>query len=522
LGNRHADDNKTALADFQPPDPAVVESFKKARAFSGLVFLMNASAFRARPVALLLAVSACAAPAAAAEYPASPNVILVMFDDMGYGDPGFMGNETARTPHMDEMAGASLVFDRFYAQAPVCSPTRGSVLTGRHPFRYGIYFANTGHLPEDEPNLAALLRDQGYRTGMFGKWHLGTLTTEVEDANRGRPGNTADFAPPWLRGFDACFATESKVPTFNPTTRPRDFREHPGNLAHWWDPEIPAENRRPYGTRYWDERGKEVENDLEGPNAKLIMDRALPFIRESVETEKPFLAVIWFHEPHLPVVAGAEDRKSFGALDPYAQHYHGCIAAADREIGRLRAELRRLGIERDTLLWLTSDNGPEGDAGHPGSAGRLRGRKRDLYEGGIRVPGLIEWPRRIPEARRTAVPAVTTDTLPTLAELLDIELPEGVPFDGMSLVPLIDGVMEARPRPIAFQSKGRIALVGNRHKLINATRRGRDFAEPPYQWELYDLIADAGEEHDLADEKTGQVRDMAAFLDRWQVSLQGE
>jgi hypothetical protein len=92
----------------------------------------------------------------------------------------------------------------------------------------------------------------------------------------------------------------------------------------------------------------------------------------------------------------------------------------------------------------------------------------------------------------------------------------------MSLVPLIDGVMEARPRPIAFQSKGRIALVGNRHKLINATRRGRDFAEPPYQWELYDLIADAGEEHDLADEKTGQVRDMAAFLDRWQVSLQGE
>ena len=452
--------------------------------------------------------------------PERPNVILIMFDDLGYADLGFQGSEHADSPHIDEMAANSLVFERFYAQAPVCSPTRGSALTGRHPFRYGVFFANTGHLPEDELNLAVLLRDRGYRTGMFGKWHLGTLTTEVEDANRGRPGDDRHFAPPWQRGFEVCFATESKVPTFDPMIRPRDFEHLPGNLQHWWDPVTDPDQRAAYGTRYWNEAGEEVTESLEGPNARVIMDRAIPFIEQAVEEGKPFFAVIWFHEPHWPVVAGPDDTAPFDHLSRFEQHYYGCIRAADEQVGRLRATLRRLGVADDTMLWLTSDNGPEGRASMPGSAGFLRGRKRDLYDGGVRVPGLLEWPRRVTEARVTAMPAVTSDYLPTVADLLGLELPADRPLDGVSLMPLIDGASEERPAPIPFQSNGRIALVDNRFKLIHYGP-GRHFAEPPYEWQLYDMPADPGERNDLAAEHPEVVEQMAAHLEQWNESVRG-
>ena len=465
--------------------------------------------------ALLVAAAWLPPGVAAAE---RPNVILIMFDDLGWADVGYQGCEHGATPHIDAMAETSLVFDRFYAAAPVCSPTRGSALTGRHPFRYGVFFANVGHLPEDEVNLATLLKGAGYRTGLFGKWHLGTLTTEVTDANRGRPGRTQHFAPPWKRGFEVCLATESKVPTYNPMVRPRDFSDHPGNLQHWWDPDIAPDNTMHYGTRYWNERGEEVTENLDGPNARVIMDRAIPFIEESVAGEAPFLAVIWFHEPHWPVVAGADDTAPFSELSRFAQHYYGCIRAADAQIGRLRRALRRLGAAENTMIWLTSDNGPEGNPTMPGSAGPLRGRKRDLYEGGIRVPGLLEWPARIAARRDTAVPAVTSDYVPTIADLLGLDLPAGRPMDGVSLLPLIDGRMTERPRPIAFQSNGRIALSDNRYKLIHYGR-GRPFAEPPWRWELYDLVDDPGESNDLAAEHPEIVEQMAEQLARWNASV---
>jgi len=131
----------------------------------------------------------------------SPNVILCMCDDLGWGDVGFNGNTVIQTPHLDKMAASSLKFNRFYAAAPVCSPTRGSALTGRHPFRYGVFFANTGHMRAKELTLAEELKGRGYTTGHFGKWHLGTLTTTEPDANRGGPKGKAHFAPPWKNGF---------------------------------------------------------------------------------------------------------------------------------------------------------------------------------------------------------------------------------------------------------------------------------------------------------------------------------
>ena len=165
-----------------------------------------------------------------------PNIILLMADDMGWGDTSYNGNLNLKTPNLDEMASAGLVFNRFYSAAPVCGPTRASVLTGRHPFRDKIFFAMVGDSPNAlEPHkfsLGQLMKDADYRTGFFGKWHLGAMTTEVVDGRYGGSGSEALYSPPWEHGFETVFATESRVPTYDPYIRPRsqlgaDPQRHP-------------------------------------------------------------------------------------------------------------------------------------------------------------------------------------------------------------------------------------------------------------------------------------------------------
>jgi len=143
------------------------------------------------------------------------NVVLVMADDLGWYDVGFNGNDMIKTPHLDEMASKGIVFDRFYSASPVCSPTRASMLIGRHPHLQGVFHANVGHLKEKEITIAEMLKEQGYATRLFGKWHLGTLTTMTHDANCGQPGNDEHYSIPTMRGFDKYFCTESKAPTFD-------------------------------------------------------------------------------------------------------------------------------------------------------------------------------------------------------------------------------------------------------------------------------------------------------------------
>ena len=305
---------------------------------------------------------------------ARPNFVLVMSDDQGWGDTGYQGHPDIKTPSLDAMAADGMQFTRFYAGAPVCSPTRGSVLTGRHPYRYGVFFANTGHLLPRELTIAELLKPAGYATGHFGKWHLGTLTKSGLDSNRGGARNKQHFAPPWLNGFDSNFSTEAKTPTWDPYLRPKSAKG-----KTWWDPVQDATMATAYGTRYW-VKGRPVSGPLRGDDSEIIMDQALTFMRTKAKDEVPFLAVVWFHAPHLPVVASAADRKPYGAHSKYKQHYLGSITAMDRQVGRLRAALTRLGISRQTLVCFCSDNGPEGKESAPGSAGGLRGRKRSLYE----------------------------------------------------------------------------------------------------------------------------------------------
>ena len=249
------------------------------------------------------------------------------------------------------------------------------------------------------------------------------------------------------------------------------------------------------------------------------MDRALPFIRSAVKSGNPFLAVIWFHAPHLPVVAGPEYTKLYPDATPYERHYYGCITALDEQMGRLRQELRTLQIADNTMLWFCSDNGaiPEG------SAGGFRGKKGQVYEGGVRVPGLVEWPARFPKPAATDVPCVTSDIYPTVLDILGIRGPNAVePLDGVSLLPLFEGRMKERSKPIGFwhyapkkdvefsKDGGQAAWTGDRWKLV---RPG------PRRVELYDLLADPAESKDVAAAHPEVVAALTAELDAWQESV---
>lgn len=437
-----------------------------------------------------------------------PNIILIMADDLGYGDVGFNGNTIIKTPHLDAMAADGLVWRRIYAAAPVCSPTRGSCLTGRHPYRYGITFANTGHMLDQEITLAELLQANGYRTGHFGKWHLGTLTTEIKDANRGGPQGKQHFAPPVQHGFDVCFSTESKVPTYDPMWKPSGKAPSKG-----WDALAPDAKRVSYGTRYWNERGKIQTENLEGDDSRVIMDRVAPFVEQSAAEKRPFFTVIWFHTPHLPVVAGPEHATLYAQYDSYTKNYYGCISAMDEQIGRLRHTLTQAGVAGSTMIWFCSDNGPEGKTGQaPGSAGSLRGRKRSLYEGGIRVPAVLVWPGHAKAGSSTDFPAVTSDYFPTIVDLLKLSdtKPQDPTIDGISLLPVIAGEVKHRDSAIGFQQRKQHAWTTHQYKL-HSDDGGRN-------WELYDLLTDPGETTDLSARNPELVRSLSADFLRWQQS----
>ncbi|MCK4999333.1 MAG: sulfatase-like hydrolase/transferase, partial [Anaerohalosphaera sp.] len=363
---------------------------------------------------------------------------------MGWGDVGYNGNQHIKTPNLDDMAKSGIRFDRWYAGAPVCSPTRGSCVTGRHPYRYGIFYANQGHIKSEEVTLAEALKTQGYTTGHFGKWHLGTLTKTFKEGRRGgRPSTNKHYSPPWENGFDECFSTEMSVPTWDPM-------ENQNIPAHFW---VGPGKHLPFD-----------DASLKGDGSRVIMDRAIPFIQKSSRQNTPFLAVIWFFAPHNPVVAGPKYKAMYSEYDDDKQHYYGCITALDEQVGRLREELKAAGIADNTMLWFCSDNGPAGKGGggaqYPGGrmqgvAGPFRGRKGSLYEGGVRVPGMLEWPDKIKKAHVIKdFPCSTSDYFPTTMEVLGFKM-KGQPetIDGISLLPLIEGKMKQRATPIGFESK---------------------------------------------------------------------
>ncbi|HUW18854.1 MAG TPA: sulfatase-like hydrolase/transferase [Sedimentisphaerales bacterium] len=437
-----------------------------------------------------------------------PNIILIMADDLGYGDVGFNGNKIIKTPQLDEMAKAGIRFTRFYAGGPVCSPTRGTCLTGRHYFRYGIFSASVGYLPAEEMTIARMCKSLGYATGHFGKWHLAPVSKTGPTMPEYEENRLRKYAPPWERDYDETFTTECNVPTWNPAENLESYK---------WVFRLP----------FWHNGQIETEN-LKGPAARVVMERAIPFIRKAAANKQPFFATVWFHEPHEPVVAGPEYRAVYSQYSEGEQHYYGCITAMDEQIGRLRKELRDLRVAENTMVWFCSDNGPEGmtSGGEQnwcrnsrGVTGGLRGRKRSLFDGGLVGPALLEWPGHAQPGRVVDIPCSTVDYLPTIQQLLGYKMPDDRPIDGINLLPLVNGKMKKRPKPIPFwfvkpskkamHGSPTLALVDNSFKFLT------DLSEDGDEELLFDLAKDPGEEHNIITEYRDKAGAMREHLKKW-------
>ena len=489
-----------------------------------------------------LVVMSCAAPPAeeatsqsppVPSRPSRPNVILMMSDDQGWGDveypqqraPGdaFPGHSEVKTPNLRAMAAEGLQFHRMYSGGSVCSPTRASFVIGRAPRRTGIDWAYNGLLRNLELTIAELAKTQGYMTGHFGKWHLGDLEraprgsgAEVDHCPEGRCQglNGGEFySAPWHHGYDRSFASPQALPTFEP------MRRDPTGL-------LPSEGNF-HGAPYWTGHGEYVDIDseeLRGDSSAILVRETLQFIEDATAAGRPFFAVIWFHPPHTPHRLHPETLEEFytaeerDEMNDYERRYYSGITAMDQEIGRLRSQLRSRGIEGETLVAFTSDNGMSGsvrvDDPSEGT-GRLRGHKGELWEGGVRVPGIIEWPGQIAPGE-THTPMITSDYLPTLLDIWGVEMPDARPLDGESMTEVLFGDRSAkrshriewadcgdsttnrgpdeprdcdsRPaggRGMVQRVGGERSIIDERYKLISETS-GRE-------WELYDLIEDPRE-----------------------------
>ncbi|WP_041632919.1 sulfatase [Maribacter sp. HTCC2170] len=453
---------------------------------------------------ILLGITSCKSP------DQKPNIILIMTDDQGWNDVGFNGNTQIQTPMLDQLAAGGVIFDRFYSASAVCSPTRASVITGRNPLRMNIPDANSGHMLPEEITLPELLKGQGYATGHFGKWHLGTLTKDTLDANRGgREKFDAHYSLPTEHGYDEFFSTESKVPTYDPMIYPENFDEGE-SLRYGWRSVESNEGTKPYGTAYWTGENQKVTTNIEGDNSRVIMDRVLPFIDRAITEEKPFFSTLWLHTPHLPVVSDSAHRSLYPDLDLQQQIYNGTLTAMDEQIGRLWSKLEALDIQENTIIFFCSDNGPENDT--PGSAGVFRERKRSLYEGGVRVPAFMVWKNHVTGGQRSYFPSVTSDYLPTLLDILNITYPDNRPVDGESLWEVVQGEEKARENPIGFIYKQKLSWVDNQYKLIRTSEDG--------PFELYDLIDDPSETKNIIQDQPEIGAKMKQALFAWRETVE--
>lgn len=364
--------------------------------------------------AFLASAAAIAAAARTAQAAERPNIFLIMVDDLGFGDLACYGASGMRTPHLDALAARGLRFERFYANCPVCSPTRAALMTGCYPDKVGVpgvirthWEDNWGRLAPDAPSMAQTLRDGGYDTALVGKWHLG-LDAPDRPNDRGFA-----FFHGWLGDMmDDYYA----------------HRRHDINYM----------------------RRNEETIDPEGHATDLFTDWAADYLRDPARANAPFFLFLSYNAPHTPIQppedwvakvktrepAMADDRAKLVAL----------IEHMDDGVGRVLAALRESGREDNTLVVFTSDNG--GQSNRAAQNGPLRGGKGDMYEGGIRVPAIAAWPGRIAPAVERETVAMTMDLLPTFCAAAGIEAPPEI--DGRGLLPALDGEPQANDRTLVW------------------------------------------------------------------------
>ncbi len=439
-----------------------------------------------------------------------PNIVLVMADDQGWGDMAYNGNLNIFTPNFDEAAATGIRFDRFYAAAPVCSPTRASVMTGRHPNRMGVFKWGYPIRPQ-ESTIAEALKTAGYATGHFGKWHLGSVRKDSPV----HPGHN---------GFDEWLSAPN-------------FYDNDPILSR-----------------------KGTAEQFKGESSIVTAEAALKWMGEQVADDHHFLAVVWFGSPHAPHQAAEEDRKLYNRFPNKLQNFYGEITGMDRAFGKIRTGLTRLGIRENTVLWYCSDNGALPKVG---STGGHRGNKGNLYEGGLLVPAILEWPARIPKHRATNFHATTCDIYPTLLDIVGVKVKHQPILDGVSLLPLIEGKTDHREKPIGFWDYPQPGISTPSAKwmgdLLKAQTKGEDlpankasqnaaqlpkpaFATDDFPghsawidgdwklhrienkmgdvtWELYNLAQDPNESHNLAETESARVMKMKGPMEAWLKSV---
>jgi arylsulfatase A len=413
-----------------------------------------------------------------------PNIIFFMTDDMGWGDAGCYGHQHIQTPSIDRFASESMLFTDAHSASPVCSPTRASMLTGRTPYRNGVYAVPVGtyfpYLLEEEVTLPELLNDNGYTCCHVGKWHLG----EFEDV-RGQ-------STPGTAGYDYWLATVSnaKPDHINPTNFYRN--------------------------------GEAIEV-MEGSSSEIIVDEVIRWISEIKPAKKPFFATVWPHEPH--TVIGTEQKY----IDLYSEdlpegvrEYYGNISQVDNAFGKLIDYLKREGLYNNTIILFTSDNGPAWDANHldrvQESSGWLRGAKAWLYEGGIRVPTILHWPGKTQPASISHAPINGTDYFPTILDALDIPLPEDRVIDGMSLMSLLEtGILAEREKPLYW----RYDAVDNHLTMAYREDCWVLLSDSKFDYcELYNLEEDWQQRNNLVFEELEKFAEMKKKLIEWNRSVE--
>ena len=452
----------------------------------------------------IIVLSLAVALAAVAE---QPNIILMMTDDHGWGDVGFNGNADIITPNLDRVCGQGARLHHFFAAAPVCSPTRATVLTGRHYYRYGIWGANDGQLPRQEYTISQGLKDVGYATGHFGKWHVGSPHPDY--MGKGGGGHLERLARPEWFGYDKYFLTHHACAT--------------------WDPYGPnGDNAETTDNPYWED-GERVTERLVGDDTRIIMDRVIPFVENASKEDKPFLSVIWAHTPHSPLRAGDAYKKMYEGkgLSGKVVEYYGALTALDEQVGRLEAKLRELGEWENTMFWFCADNGPAShvdDGGH-GKTGGMRGKKAHLFNGGTCVPALVCWPGKVEAGITIKTPMSTMDYLPTVFAAAGANRPDARPGDGDNVLDIIFGKTDKRPRPVPFRFADKNApglglLDGEFRYYTNF-----DFGAPEGDL-LYNFVADRGEQENLINqmpEKAAAMRATAVrFIESCERSFAGE
>lgn len=406
--------------------------------------------------------------------PPRPNIVMLLSDDLGFKDISCYGGPV-KTPALDKLAATGTRFEVFYSGSAVCSPSRAVLLTGRHHIRTGVYSwihdaTQNSHLLESEITLAEILKKEGYSTAHIGKWHLG-LPTE----SRAKP-------TPSEHGFDYWFATDNNA---------KPSHRNPVNFIR---------------------NGKKV-GKIEGYSCQIVVDEAIKWLDNDRNKKSPFFLNIWFHEPHAPIAAPQEIVSQYGSKSREAI-YSGTIDNTDRAIARLLKKLGDVDLPENTLIIYASDNGSYLNS----RTGILRGKKGVNWEGGIRVPGIFNWPGHITKGLVSKQPAGLVDIVPTVCGLLKIDQPSDRHIDGSNLTPLLTGKQNAFDRhqplfwhlqrsvPIVAMRDGDYSLVAFRDFKVSTSNRFKESWIPElkkgsyHNYQLYNLITDPSQQKDISKE----------------------